>query len=91
MVKPPFPPFSQEILNGLAEHAGKLLPNEKSRDELHRSIMLVVQNTLSKLDLVTREEFDAQAIVLQKTRAKVEALEKQLAELTEQMDSNNPQ
>ncbi|CAA0081484.1 putative protein YqiC [BD1-7 clade bacterium] len=86
MVKPPFPPFSQDVINNIAEQAGKLLPGEKSREELHRSVMLVVQNTLAKLDLVTREEFDAQASVLQKTRAKVDALEKQLATLIDELD-----
>jgi len=36
---------------------------------------------LGKLDLVTREQFDVQRKVLERTRNKVEALEKQLAEL----------
>ena len=35
----------------------------------------------SRLDLVTREEFDVQAQVLAKTRAKVDMLEARLAEL----------
>jgi BMFP domain-containing protein YqiC len=35
----------------------------------------------SKLDLVTREEFDIQAQVLARTRAKLEALEARVAEL----------
>jgi BMFP domain-containing protein YqiC len=35
----------------------------------------------SKLDLVTREEFDIQAQVLAKTRARLEALEIRVAEL----------
>jgi BMFP domain-containing protein YqiC len=35
----------------------------------------------SKLDLVTREEFDIQAQVLAKTRAKLEALEQRVADL----------
>jgi BMFP domain-containing protein YqiC len=35
----------------------------------------------SRLDLVTREEFDVQTQVLAKTRAKVDALEARLAEL----------
>jgi ubiquinone biosynthesis accessory factor UbiK len=35
----------------------------------------------SRLDLVTREEFDIQSQVLAKTRAKLEALEARVAEL----------
>jgi BMFP domain-containing protein YqiC len=41
----------------------------------------VLQNTLAKLDLVTREEFDVQTRVLARTREKLEALEKAIAEL----------
>jgi BMFP domain-containing protein YqiC len=39
----------------------------------------------SKLDLVTREEFDIQAQVLAKTRAKLETLEARVAELEAQL------
>jgi BMFP domain-containing protein YqiC len=45
----------------------------------------VLQSTFAKLDLVTREEFDVQASVLARTRAKVEALEKQVAELEQKL------
>lgn len=43
-----------------------------------RSTLLAVFN---KLDLVTREEFDVQSQVLHRTREKLEALEKRVAEL----------
>jgi ubiquinone biosynthesis accessory factor UbiK len=39
----------------------------------------------SKLDLVTREEFDIQMQVLAKTRAKLEVLEARVAELEAQL------
>lgn len=76
MAKLPFPPFKPELLSELAEQASKLLPSEKSREEVQRSVQLLVQNALNKLDLVNREEFDAQTQVLLKTRAKLDALEK---------------
>lgn len=41
----------------------------------------VLEGVLQKLNLVSREEFDAQQAVLARTRSKVEALEKQLEEL----------
>ena len=41
----------------------------------------LLQSMLAKLNLVSREEFDAQQAVLLRTRAKLEQLEKQLAEL----------
>ena len=41
----------------------------------------VLQNKLSQLDVVTREEFDVQTQVLLKTRAQLTQLETKLAEL----------
>ena len=46
-----------------------------------RELNLALQAVLSRLDLVTREEFDAQAAVLARTRQKLEELEHTLAQL----------
>ena len=51
------------------------------QDDLKQNIRSAVEAGLSHLNLVTREEFDVQAKVLARTRAKLEALEKQVAEL----------
>lgn len=51
------------------------------QDDLKKNIRSAVEASLSHLNLVTREEFDVQARVLARTRAKLEALEKQIAEL----------
>ena len=52
--------------------------------DIKEKIRLSLQATLSKLDLVSREEFDIQTHVLAKTREKVELLEKQVQELINQ-------
>ena len=41
----------------------------------------MLRERLSKLDLVSRDEFDAQTRVLERTRAQLEALEARLAAL----------
>lgn len=46
-----------------------------------KELQAALQSALSKLNLVTREEFDAQTAVLQRTRAKLEDLERQYNEL----------
>ncbi|MCG8439852.1 MAG: accessory factor UbiK family protein [Pseudomonadales bacterium] len=51
------------------------------RSEVERNIRSVLAETVSRLDLITREEFDIQQQVLLRTREKLEALEKQVAEL----------
>ncbi|TNE86240.1 MAG: accessory factor UbiK family protein [Gammaproteobacteria bacterium] len=49
--------------------------------ELQQRIKAAAQATFDKLDLVTRDEFDAQRAVLARSREKLEQLERQVAEL----------
>ena len=49
--------------------------------DLETNFRAVLRERLSKLDLVSRDEFDAQARVLERTREKLEALEARLAAL----------
>ncbi len=46
--------------------------------DMRHNFRAAIQGVFEKLDLVTREEFDAQRRVLLRTREKLEALEKQL-------------
>ena len=49
--------------------------------EVEKNLRAALTAVLTKLDLVTREELDVQAAVLARTRARLEELEKQVAEL----------
>jgi BMFP domain-containing protein YqiC len=49
--------------------------------DLESNFRAVLRASLSKLDLVAREEFDAQVRVLERTRARLEELEKRVHEL----------
>jgi BMFP domain-containing protein YqiC len=49
--------------------------------DLELNFRTVLRNQLGKLDLVTRDEFDVQTKVLERTRARLVALEARLAEL----------
>jgi ubiquinone biosynthesis accessory factor UbiK len=49
------------------------------QQDLEAGFRAVLRERLSKLDLVTRDEFDAQTRVLERTRARLEALEARLA------------
>lgn len=55
-------------------------------EEAEGKIKQVLQAQLSKLDLVTREEFDIQSQVLIKTREKLEAMEARIAKLEADQD-----
>lgn len=70
-------------LDDLARRLGGLLPPSlrEGREELQENFKSVLQAGLARLDLVTREEFEVQRAVLLKTREKLEALERSVAEL----------
>lgn len=74
-------------LDDLAERLSQLLPPGLAgmREELERNVRAVLQQALSRMDLVSREEFDVQQAVLARSRAKLEALEKQVAELEQRL------
>ena len=70
-------------IDDLARRLSELVPPglRESGEELQASFRGALQAGLGKLDLVTREEFDVQTQVLARTRAKVDELEKRVAEL----------
>ena len=60
------------------------MENSPAKD-IEKNVKAMMTQGFAKLDLVTREEFDIQAQVLAKTRAKLEALEARVAELEAQL------
>lgn len=72
-----------KILDDLARKLADAVPPglREFKADLEKNFRAVLQSALSKLDLVTREEFDVQAAVLLRTREKLEELSQRLAEL----------
>ena len=68
------------FFNDLQNKISKAVENSPAKD-IEKSVKSMMTQGFSKLDLVTREEFDIQTQVLAKTRAKLEALETRLAAL----------
>lgn len=70
-------------LDDLARKLSDLVPPglKDARADLEQNFRATLQAGLSRLDLVTREEFEVQRAVLQRTREKLDALERQLAVL----------
>lgn len=77
--------MSEESIDNLAKRLVEAVPEglRSVREDLERSFRGVLRSSLSRLDLVTREEFEVQEAVLKKTREKLEALEQRLAEYEE--------
>ncbi len=61
-----------------------LLKNSPAKD-LERNVKSMLSQGFSKLDLVTREEFDTQTQVLLRTRTRLEELERRVAELEQRL------
>lgn len=51
------------------------------QQDLETNFRAVLRSSLGKLDLVTRDEFDTQTRVLERTRARLEALEEKVKTL----------
>jgi ubiquinone biosynthesis accessory factor UbiK len=68
-----------EIARRLLERVPPAL--KSVQQDLESNFRAVLRERLSKLDVVSRDEFDAQARVLERTRARLEALEARLATL----------
>lgn len=75
--------INTQFINALAEKLTQAIPPELGniKGELEKNFASIVQAHFAKLDLVTREEFDAQVKVLKRSREKLEALEKKLESL----------
>lgn len=73
----------QDFFSDLQQQFGQFMPDmaRAAREDVEQSARAAVTSVLARLDLVTREEFDAQSAVLQRTREKVEALEKRVETL----------
>ena len=77
------PKKPQDFLSGIHEQVSQFLPDvaRLAKDDLEQHARAAVLSVTARLDLVTRDEFDAQVAVLQRTRQKVDALEARVAEL----------
>lgn len=70
-------------LDEISRRVAEVIPPglREAQQDLEKNLRAAMQAIFAKLDLVTREEFEVQSAVLQRTREKLEALEKKVAEL----------
>jgi ubiquinone biosynthesis accessory factor UbiK len=79
--------FDHKAIDDLADRIANAIPPglHNFKDDMEKNIHALLQSGLSKLDLVSREEFEVQKAVLAKTRARLEELEQRVAELEKPM------
>ena len=82
--------FDPRRLDDLVRRLTEGLPPDASllKEDISQNVKSMMTSALSRMDVVTREEFDVQKAVLLRTREKLERLEARLAELEAGDDSN---
>lgn len=72
--------FDSKIFDDIATKVSQALPPalKNCKPELEKHMKAALQAAFSKLNLVTREEFDLQVKLLEKAREQLAALEKKL-------------
>ena len=75
--------LDNQTINRLSDKINQLLPPgmQQVKSDFDARLKTLLQQQLAQLEFVSREEFDIQARVLQRTRAKLEALEEKLGDL----------
>ena len=75
--------LDNQTINRLSDKINQLLPPgmQQVKSDFDARLKTLLHQQLAQLEFVSREEFDIQARVLQRTRAKLETLEEKLREL----------
>ena len=82
--------LDNSFLKDLSDRLVALLPAAESlRDDVRNKIEQTLKKAFSSLDLLTREEFDAQVQSLERSKQRIEELENLVTELEEKLDALN--
>jgi len=74
--------INKQFFEDLTQQIARLLPQaEAAGDEAKKTVNAVLQKGFASLDLLTREEFDAQAAALARAEERLTHLEKELTRL----------
>lgn len=76
--------FNADKLNEISNKIKEVVRDSPLGD-VEKNINALLKGAFTKMELVSREEFDVQAEVLRNSREKLEALEKKLSELESQI------
>ena len=69
------------------DQLGRFISSSAAREDLQKSLNVLVQTAFAKLDLVTRAQFDAQLETLADAQQQLESLENELAALQSRLDT----
>ena len=81
--------LNRQSIDDLLARVGEAIRASPAQD-VERNVKALLSSGLSRLDLVSRADFDVQAQVLARTRAKIEALEARVSELEARQSGVSP-
>ena len=75
--------ITNQTINEITQKISALLPDSIKlvQDDIEKNIRAVIESSFSKMNLVSREEFDVQSALLARSLEKLQQLEEQIAEL----------
>jgi BMFP domain-containing protein YqiC len=76
--------FNSQLINDLSNKINEIIKSSPLAD-VEKNINALIQGVFTKMELISREEFDVQTEVLRNTREKLVLLEAKLAELEEKL------
>jgi ubiquinone biosynthesis accessory factor UbiK len=81
----------KEKIEAILSDVSNALPEDLQlfKKDIEKNLRATLNATFSKMELVTREEFDIQTSSLQRTRAQLDALQEKLSTLEKQLDESN--
>ncbi|MXS81676.1 accessory factor UbiK family protein [Nitrosomonas oligotropha] len=81
--------LNKNVIDEINTKVSEILQNSPAKD-IEKNIRVLLSGAFSRLDLVTRDEFDIQQEVLQRTREKLILLEARVTELEARFNQSTP-
>lgn len=79
--------LNTKIIDEIASKISRMVSETPAAD-IEKNLHALLRGAFTKLELVSREEFDIQAQVLRRTREQLDALEQRLTELEERQSNH---
>jgi BMFP domain-containing protein YqiC len=80
--------LNAKLFEDINARISKVIADSPAKD-IEKNVRALMSAAFSKMDLVTREEFDVQVELLRRTRAKLDDLERRLAELEQRTPASS--
>ncbi|MEX2365431.1 MAG: accessory factor UbiK family protein [Pseudohongiellaceae bacterium] len=84
--------LNQDFIRNLSQRAARLFPGATAmQQEIEAKMYALLKDSFERLNLVTREEFEAQLQVLERAQQTITTLEARVQELEQQLGDNKPE